>query len=242
MGIISKNPTKRKGTSPNPPPKLYPASLGNNCESNTAAPRLRFRLLDEADPLKESLEDIAPITMRNVPVWVRSEVKRQISDSDFSEESAMCVCIAKALVRLEAIRDRELWEQLSEAAIGTKQEYEDPDDFDEVNRLCSTFSFTIDDNHGEHYTRNLRMPRPLKNQVAALAPKLGLTLSTLAQILLIDGLRSQTGVIHGALMDTVVETFYRKLRKRLLKLAHNLRAYEISLCDEVVDVLQELKV
>jgi hypothetical protein len=216
---------------------------GDNA-GNTTFPRLRFTLLDEPDPLKTLFpdNDISPITMRKIPVWVRSEVKRQIFDSNLSEESAMCICIQKAMTRLEAIPDKQLWEKLSEAAIGTNQKYSDPEDFDEVNSFCTKFPFTIDDNHGDHYNRNLRMPSSLKSQLSALAPKLGTTVSILAQVLLIDGLRSQRDIIHGDLMDKIVTDFYRKLHKRLSKLAHILRSYEIPLCEEVLEVLQELGV
>jgi hypothetical protein len=223
-----------------PETEIDPAQSGGNI----IIPKLRFILSEEPDPLKSltSEYDISPISLRNIPVWVRSEVKRQISTSLFSEESAMCICIEKALARLEAIQDKRLWEQLSRAAIGTKQKYPDPEDFDEVNSFCSRFPFTIEDNHGGHYTRNLRMPNRVKSQLTALAPKLGITVSILVQVLLIDGLRSQQDIIHGDLMDRVVTDFYRKLHKRLSKLAHILRSYEIPLCEDVLEVLQELRV
>ncbi|HWM93577.1 MAG TPA: hypothetical protein VN493_22655 [Thermoanaerobaculia bacterium] len=220
------------------------ASLSANSGSAAILPKLIFRLSGELGPLKNLLpeEDISPLTMRNIPVWVRSEVKRQLFDSRFSEESAMCICIEKGTARLEATSDIRLWKQLSEAAIGTKQKYPDPEDFDEVNGFCAKFPFKIEDNHGEHYTRNLRMPNRLRSKLTALAPKLGITVSILTQILLIDGLRSQQDIIHGDLMDKIVTDFYHKLHKRLSKLAHILKSYEIPLCVDVLEVLQELGV
>ena len=224
--------------------KQRPNLVSDNSGSTAIIPKLDFKLSEVIDPLKTLFpeDEISPLTLRKIPVWIRSEVKRQIFDSRFSEESAMCICIEKALARLEATRDKRLWRLLSEAAIGTKQKYPDSEDFDEVNSFCTKFPFTINDNHGEHYDRNLRMSTRLKTQLTAIAPKLGITASILAQVLLIDGLRSQRDVIHGDLLDKIVTDFYRKLHKRLSKLAHLLRSYEIPLCEEVLEVLQELGV
>jgi len=86
------------------------------------------------------------------------------------------------------------------------------------------------------------MPNRLRSKLTALAPKLGITVSILTQILLIDGLRSQQDIIHGDLMDKIVTDFYHKLHKRLSKLAHILKSYEIPLCVDVLEVLQELGV
>ena len=52
---------------------------------------------------------------------------------------------------------------------------------------------------------------------------------------MIDGLRGQPGVIDVDLMDTIVYTFYRRQRRRLMKLIGELKSLEIPLSKSITD-------
>lgn len=239
MGIV---PRKRKTV--NLP--IGPAAF------DFSVPRMDFDLLEACELRREAAEkereesegrkpEDGHTTLYDAPEWMLSEVKRQVLKSPYSEQEAMAACIDAGRAHCEEMEDQHLWIQLSEACRSTEQKYPDSEDFDDINVLCDHFTFTVDDNHGGRRTRNLRCPKETLGQLSALAPKMGNKVLTLAQVFIIDGLRSQPDTVHGELMDVIVVTYCRKLRKRVRKLAALLRSFEIPLSDEVEIVLAEIK-
>jgi hypothetical protein len=191
-------------------------------------------------------EEYPTIKMGGLPFWLKEEVKRQFASSfPLTEEGLMVTYIQRAFDRVNREILTDQWDRLARAA--RTQDYLDPDDYDDTMEFIAEFPFPIPDPfNGKRKDRTLRTPRELKNGVCALAENLGISPSHLFQILLLDGLRSRPGTIRPELMDEIFNTFYRRLRKRLFKLARNLQALAdcgaLVLSDPVLEVLEEMGV
>jgi hypothetical protein len=219
--------------------------LGADNSAGSTLSNLRFNLLEELAGKKkdnadgEDFEEIGSLTLCDSPSWIIDEIRYQIGDLRYSEEKAVSLCLAKALARCHARDNTKHWIALRHAAISTEQDYShdqhSKDGFNEICEFCNAFPFTIDPNHTRTPRRTIRCPAATIKDTSELAKLVGMKLSTLAQVLIIDGLRGQPKIVNREVMDTIVDTFYRRQRRRILTLIGTLESLEIALCNSVTD-------
>jgi hypothetical protein len=85
------------------------------------------------------------------------------------------------------------------------------------------------------------MPIELKSGVKAAAESLGIPLSTLCQILVLDSLRSLPGVQMADEMSAIVGGFYKQLQKRTRLIAGAAKAFRLNLCEAAHAVISEVE-
>ena len=254
MPVPKRNPTSAESQAPAAPSPLRsvfinPYMMADDPPPVNTVSKLRFNLLDELEKRKqdkkdkmaagEVFEDVGPETLTDSPSWIVDEIRYQIGNLDYSEEGAISILQSKALARWHARDDTKHWKALRRAALSTDQDYSldqhSKDGFNEICECCNTYPFTIDPNHTRTPRRTFRVPVGTIKDTTEQAKLIGMKLSTFAQVLIIDGLRAQPNVVNIEIMDTIVYTFYRRHRRRIMKLIGDLESLEIPLCKSVRD-------
>lgn len=207
-------------------------------------PRLKFSLIEELgqDHKRSENFEVGELTVQ-LQNWVYAELSRQIATTRHNKNDAAMVCVKKALRRFEAREPYHFYERLSRTCRSTAQRYNDQDDFDEVDQLCTSFPFVVDHNHAGKTRRTFRASKSEIAELCAVSTVVGFkTPGQAAEIFLIDGLRSQPEIIHGDLMDKTINDLCYRFDKRLRRLVANLtKVYDLELCDAVMAIIDEIE-
>jgi hypothetical protein len=202
-----------------------------------------FDLIKElaSRPPEYDKDKVLWLEMYEVPtVLIIANLDRILAGVRCSKEVALCILIEHSFEENFNYReDKRQWQELRIALQSTEQEYDDPEDFAFIEEHCRDFKYKIRCS-GTTKTRKIRMPIDLKSRVQAAAETLGIPLSTLCQILILDSLRSLPGVQMADEMSAIVEGFYDKLQKRTRLLAGAAKAFRLDLCEAAKSVISEV--
>lgn len=249
----------------NPPTKLITMDVEAwKVEARRSLPHLTFNLtedlaqLDVADEegkvLRRSIsklekeggkDAVAAPLCRHIPVYVKHELELQADGA--AQQDAAWLCMQSAFDRLQALEAKQLWQDMR--SIGNSKSGQDWQGFPQLHTtFCnhiSDWKFPLDAENGGTYPRNFRMPKSLYDQMCKVAGDLGIHPTQLAQVLLVDGLRSQIGTVQGEVMDRQVNNFYAKLRERIFVAVGYLKAFEraygLVLCDDLQSVIERIE-
>jgi hypothetical protein len=179
-------------------------------------------------------------SLYNFPEYILAEIDRLIAGTRYTREEAMMALLDKGIEHLDSVKDKRIWADLRETAKGRRQPYRDAEDFDQIVRLTEDFRFSIPDLHTRCKRQyNMRLTHDSKSQLAGLATKLGVSQSVLGQLLILDGLSTEEGLIHSDDIRGTVDDFYRKLKKRVRQLVCYLKGMDIDLSEDLQQLFKE---
>ena len=121
-----------------------------------------------------------------------------------------------------------------------RAEMQDSEDWAFIEEHSRDFKYKIRCS-GTTKIRKIRMPIELKSGIKAAADSLGVSLSTLSQILILDSLRSLQGIEMADEMSAIVEGFYKQLQKRTRLIAGAAKAFRLNLCEAAQAVISEVE-
>ena len=196
----------------------------------------------EERPREYDKDKLSWLEMYEVPtVLILANVDRLLAGTRYSKEAALCVLIEHSFeYNFNHRNDKRQWQDLRAALQSPEQKYEDPDDWAFIEEHCQDFKYGIRCS-GTTKTRKIRMPIELKSGVKAAAESLGVPLSTLSQILILDSLRFLQGVQMADEMSAIVGGFYKQLQKRTRLIAGAAKAFRLNLCEAAQAVISEVE-
>jgi len=227
---------------------MDPAAFSGPSRGRQSIPKLKFSLLDTMKSSTHSASEYNKEIKLDLRPWLKNEIDRQIIGTVFHPQDVIVACCEKALLRFMCYdRYYHFWDLLSKALRCKEQEFPSGStDFAEINELCDDFIVPIQDvsdyNGSHSKRRTFRFPVPLFDQMNAVAETIGMHVSNLIQLLVIDGLRAQSETIQRDLMETIIEDFYFQFIRRLRKMyAGVVHVWDLTFSDKVAEIIHEIE-
>lgn len=156
-------------------------------------------------------------SLYEVPGYVLMELDRVMAGSKLSKELALAACVLHGVEQM--INSQEYCTIVKLRDILIAADFEDPEDFYTLlNGLKpNNAKLASWDNATGFFRRNFRCPEHIKRQLGEIHHNTGVPLSSIARVMLMDGLHLQSGVqaVHKKFMAERVQELYDKLDKSI---------------------------
>ena len=117
--------------------------------------------------------------------------------------------------------------------IGKDQKFNDSEEWREIEEFCGKFDFKISHRDSQTKIKQIKVPNDILNPYRVVAVDLGVSLSTLIQIGIMESLQYQEGIMEVEMLKDNVNRFFARLRRRLRRLASMFGEFEIDLTEEM---------